>query len=81
MDLQNTINGDLHHSKRISSNFDKEISLIKEKFVKTDYPLHFIDSLVSFRRADESFIISKSLFETKKPFISNEITYYKLNEN
>ena len=33
---RNTINGDLHRSKRISSNFDKEISLIKDKFTKAD---------------------------------------------
>ena len=26
------INGDLHHSKRISSNFDEEIFLIKNSF-------------------------------------------------
>ena len=44
---QNTINGDLHSSKRISSNFDKEISLIKENFIKADYPLHFINSVVN----------------------------------
>ena len=36
---QNTINGNLHRSKRISSNFDQEIPLIKEKFMKIDYPL------------------------------------------
>ena len=28
---RNTINGDLHRSKRISSNFDEEIPLIKKK--------------------------------------------------
>ena len=33
---RNAINGDLHRSKRISSNFDKEISLIKDKFTKAD---------------------------------------------
>ena len=39
---QNTINVDLHRSKRIS-NFDEEILLIKEKFMKADYPLNFIN--------------------------------------
>ena len=43
---QNTINGDLHRSKRIS-NFDEEIPLIKEKFMKADYPLRFINSVVN----------------------------------
>ena len=42
----NTNNGDLHLSKRISSNFDEEIPLIKKKFMKADYPLLFINSVV-----------------------------------
>ena len=33
---RNTVNGDLHRSKRISSNFDEEIPLMKEKFMKAD---------------------------------------------
>ena len=57
---RNTINGDLHHSKRISSNFDKEIPLTKEKFMKADYPLRFINSN-EFQKGkecgDESFIM------------------------
>ena len=43
---QNTINGNLHCSNRISSKFDKEISLIKEKFMFGDYPLSVINSAV-----------------------------------
>ena len=51
---QNTINGDLHRSKRISSNFDEEIPLIKEKFMKADYPLRFINSVVNeFQKGKE----------------------------
>ena len=42
----NANNGDLHLSKRISSNFDEEIPLIKKKFMKADYPLLFINSVV-----------------------------------
>ena len=40
----NTINGDLHPSKRISSNFDEGIPLTIEKFLKADY------MLMSFKR-------------------------------
>ena len=43
----NTINGDLHCSKKISSDFHKDIPLIKEKFVKADYPLCFINIIVN----------------------------------
>ena len=65
---QNTINGDLHRSKRILSNFDEEILQIKEKFMKADYPLRFINSVSNeFQKGkesgDERFIIPSSLFE------------------
>ena len=51
---RNTINGDPHRSKRISSNFDEEITLIKETFMKADYPLRFINSVINeFRKGDE----------------------------
>ena len=55
---ENTINGDLHRSKRISSQFDKEIPLIKEKFMKADYPLRFINSAVNdFRKNVEMKVL------------------------
>ena len=41
------INGDIHCSKRISSNFDEEIPLVKEKFIKANYPLRFINSVIN----------------------------------
>ena len=44
---RNTINGDLHRPKRISSNFDEEMPVIKENFMKADYPLRFIKSVVN----------------------------------
>ena len=82
---RNTVNGDLHRSKRISSKFDEEIPLIKEKFIKAGYPLHFINSIVNeFQKGeecgDESFIIPVSLFEIAKPLIFVEIPYCELNK-
>ena len=48
---RNTINDDLHPSKRISSNLDEEILLIKDNFLKADYPLPFINSVINeFRK-------------------------------
>ena len=82
---RNTINGDLNRSKRISSNFEEEIPLIKEKFRKADYQLRFINSVVNeFQKGkacgDESFIIPPTLLEITKPFIFVEIPYRELNE-
>ena len=60
------------------SNFEKEIPLIKEKFMKVDYSLLFINSVVNeFQKSKEcgnkSFIIPPSLCEIAKPFISIEM--------
>ena len=82
---RNTISGNFLCSKRISSNFDEEIPLIKERFMKADYPLRFINSVVNeFQKGKEcggeSFIIPASLFETAKLLIFFEITFCELNE-
>ena len=63
---QNRINGDLHRSERMSSNFDEEIPRIKEKIMKADCPLRFINSVINeFQKGkecgDESFLIPTSL--------------------
>ena len=84
---RNKINGDLYRSKGISSHFDEAIPLIKEKFIKADYPLRFIDSLINqFQKGKEcegeSFIIPTGLLEIAKPFIFVGIPYcMKLNQN
>ena len=64
---RNTVNGDVHRSKRISPNFVKKIPLIKEKFMKADYPLPFVNNIVNkFQNGNEcgdgSFIIPPGLF-------------------
>ena len=43
----NTISDNIHDSETISSNFDEEIPLIKEKFMKTYYSLCFINTVVN----------------------------------
>jgi len=82
---RNTIDGDLHRSQRISSNFDEEIPLIKEQFLKADYPLRFVNSVINeFHKSkeilEENFIIPPNIFEEEKPFILIEIPYCELNE-
>ena len=59
--------------------------MIKEKFMKADYPLRFINSVVNeFQKSkecgDKGFIIPPSLFEITKPFIFTEMPYCELNE-
>ena len=81
----NTINGNLYRSKRISWNLDKEIVLMREKFMKADYPLRFINSVINeFHKGknygDESFITLSNLFGIAETFVSIEIPYCELNE-
>ena len=38
--------GELHRAKKISSNFQKEVKNIKEKFSKVNFALSFINSVV-----------------------------------
>ena len=86
---RNTINGDLHHSKRISWNFNEEVPLIKEMFKKTNYILCFNNSVVNeFQKGkecrDESFIIPTSLFELQNFSYSLKyptVNWMKLNQN
>ena len=71
--------------KECHQTLTKKYLLTKEKFMKTDYPLLFINSVVNeFQKGkeceDESFITPSSLFEITKPFLFDEIPYCELNE-
>ena len=68
----NISNCNLHRSKRISK-FDEENLLIKEKFIKADYPSRFINIVINAFQTgkecrNERFIIPPSLFEIEKNF-------------
>ena len=43
---RNTLLGELHRAKRISSNFQKEVKNIKEKFSKGYFPLRLTNSVI-----------------------------------
>ena len=44
---RNIINTDLYRAKRIASNLDNELFIIKKKFLAADYPHEFINSVVN----------------------------------
>ena len=80
---RNTITSNLHQSKKISMNFADEVKHIKTKFLKADYPLHFMDSIIrnfqSTMDAEELLIIPPSLFEEDKPFILTDNPFDQKN--
>ena len=43
---RNNILGDLHRSKRISSNFNQEVEVIRGKYKKAGFPIKFINSVM-----------------------------------
>ena len=71
---RNTINTELHRAKRIASNFDHEIVMIKSKFKTAGFPLRFTNSLIKdFQQKcdnkEDNIIPPWQLFETPKKFI------------
>ena len=78
---KNVIAGDLHRANKISSNLEKEISIIKAKYLKAGYPNGFIDSIINdFHQTKEDFLIPPSLFEERKE-ISFLVPFCKRNED
>ena len=68
--------GDLHRSKRRSSNFEMEIKAIQQKFQNTGYPPKSLSSVISqflTPKKNDLFIAARDLFEESQPFILDEI--------
>ena len=66
----NVIVVDLHHANKISSDLEKEISIIKAKYSKAGYPSGFIDSIINdFHQTKENFLIFSSLFQLKDSIV------------
>ena len=68
---RNNILGDLHRAKAISDDFNTEIQRIRNKYLKADYPIRFIESVIrSFKNKDnEDLLIPPWLFEEKLPSV------------
>ena len=43
---KNVIVGDLHRIKNLSSNFEEEVRILRNKYIKAGYPFCFIDSVI-----------------------------------
>ena len=81
---RNTILGNLHKSKRISSDFDTEIRAIKNKYSNAGYPICFVGSYINNFNTppehDTPAIIPPYLFDEKKQFLLIEVPYCEINE-
>ena len=76
---------ELHHAKKISSNFQKEVKNIKEKFSKANFPRRFINSVVAQfnnstynnneRNEEDEMIIPPQLFEIQKKMLFLQVPF------
>ena len=82
---RNTIKAKLYREKYISSNFVNEVTLIRNKFKLTGYPMPFVNSMIhefttTQTNRDNGFIIPPWLFEVQKKTVLLEIPYCLKNE-
>ena len=64
---RNVIIGGVHRAKRISCDFDYEISVIKSKYIKTGFPPKFVTSVTNTCTVEkEEAIIQPQMFHERK---------------
>ena len=87
---RNTLLGELHRAKKISSNFQKEVKNNKEKFNKANFPQRFINNVVAQfnknmhnnkeRNEEDEMIILPQLFEIPKKISFLQVPFCEANE-
>ena len=87
---RSTLLGEFHRAKRISSNFQKEVKNIKEKFSKANFPRRFINSVVAQfnnstynnneRNEEDEMITPPQLFEIPKKMLFLQVPFCEANE-
>lgn len=79
---RNAINGALHRAYRISSDFEKEVVIIRNKYTNAGYPPRFVNSVIkSFRdRITQDVIIPDFLFKEPKTICYLEVPFCFQNE-
>ena len=72
---------ELHRVKNLSSNFEQEVGIIGDEYIKARYPFRFINSVIdSFNQEKEDRLIPTSLFEERKE-VHFKILFWKRNGN
>ena len=84
---RNAINGNLYRARKITSNMSKEVEEIKQKYLNADYPLKFINSVISQfktkqieKEEEDELIIPQNLFKEEKPLLLVKIPFCIKNE-
>ena len=69
---KNAINGKLHRTNKIFSDFQSQTARIKAKFLKAGFPHKIIENTINdFRNIDEEVMIPRWFFDERKAFAIN----------
>ena len=64
---RNAVIGDVHRAKKISCDFDYEISVKKSKYIKAGFPPKFVTAVINTCTAEkEEPIITTQMFDKRK---------------
>ena len=58
---------ELHRVKNLSANFEQEVGIIGDEYIKARYPFRFINSVIDgFNQEKEDRLIPTSVFDERK---------------
>ena len=78
---RNIVTNDLHRAKKICSDFEQELNIIREKYEKASYPQRFVESVIkSFKEKQTKPKQKDDADEEQKPFVLVRIPYCDKNE-
>ena len=87
---RSSITTDLQRAKRIATDFNKEVKIIRNKFIKADYPKAFINNVIKQFNSDQLHneiseddepLIPPDFFEIEKPFHPLYLLYCEKNQS
>ena len=67
-------------ANKIGSVLEKEISIIKARYIKGGYPNGFIDSIINYFHQTKKYFLTQSLLFEEQKEISFQIPFCKRNE-
>ena len=87
----NSLLGEINHAKKVSSNFQREVKTVKEKFSKENFPLRFINSVVAQfnnsaynnneRNKEDEMINPPQFFEIPMKILLLHLPFCEANES
>ena len=87
---RNSLLGEIHSAEKISSNFQREVKNIEEKFSKANFPLTFINSVVAQfnnstynnneRNEEDEMIIPPQFFEIPMKILFLHLPFCEANK-